>query len=251
MKDYSSDMIRNVAVLSHDGAGKTAMVESMLLACGAIKAVGKGQDNKHIMDFEPEEIERNVTIQMGIAPCEWNGYKLNFLDTPGYSEFCGEVRAALRASDGMLIVVSAESGVEIDTERAWGYGVELQKPRMIFVNKMDTEHADFYGTLATMRELFGKAVMPLQIPIGEGENFRGIIDVAKMCAWEWKDGKPVDIEVPAEYMEKAKEVREMCVEAAAEGDDALLEKYLDGQELDIEENGPTLSFNSPINPAVP
>ena len=145
MKEYTSDKIRNVAVLSHDGAGKTAVVESLLLACGAVDAVGVGKDNKHIMDYEPEEIKRNVTIQLGIAPCEWEGYKLNFLDTPGYSEFCGEVRAALRASDGILLVVSAESGVEMDTERAWDYGVELKLPRMVYVNKMDAEHADFFG----------------------------------------------------------------------------------------------------------
>ena len=131
MKEYASDKIRNVAVLSHDGAGKTAVVESLLLACGAVDAVGVGKDNKHIMDFEPEEIKRNVTIQLGIAPCEWQGYKLNFIDTPGYSEFCGEVRAALRAADGILMVVSADAGVEMDTERAWEYGVELQLPRMI------------------------------------------------------------------------------------------------------------------------
>ncbi len=118
MKEYASDLIRNVAVVSHDGAGKTALVESLLLACGAVQSVGKGQDNKHIMDFEPEEIKRNVTIQLGMAPCEWKNYKINFIDTPGYSEFHGEVRAALRASDGMLMVLSATSGVEVDTNVA-------------------------------------------------------------------------------------------------------------------------------------
>ena len=235
MKEYASDKIRNVAVLSHDGAGKTAVVEGLLLACGAVDAVGIGQNNKHILDFEPEEIKRNVTIQLGIAPCEWNGYKLNFLDTPGYSEFCGEVRSALRASDGMLLVVSAESGVEMDTIRSWDYAVELQMPRMVFINKMDMENADFFGTLETMRRLFGKAIMPLQIPIGEGAEFRGIIDVAKMCAYEWKDGVCQDIPVPEEYKERALEIRELCVEAAAEGDDELLLKYLVGEELDIEE----------------
>ena len=235
MKEYASDKIRNVAVLSHDGAGKTAVVESLLLACGAVSGVGTGKDNKHIMDFEPEEIKRNVTIQLGIAPCEWQGYKLNFLDTPGYSEFCGEVRAALRASDGILLVVSAESGVEMDTERAWDYGIELQLPRMVYVNKMDAEHADFFGCLEKMRAVFGKSIMPLQIPIGEGNDFRGIIDVCKMIAWEWKNGKAEEIKVPPEYMAKAREVREMCMEAAAEGDDELLEKYLDGQELTLEE----------------
>lgn len=235
MKEYASDKIRNVAVLSHDGAGKTAVVESLLLACGAVDAVGVGKDNKHIMDFEPEEIKRNVTIKLGIAPCEWEGYKLNFIDTPGYSEFCGEVRAALRAADGILMVVSADAGVEMDTERAWEYGVELQLPRMIYVNKMDTENADFFGCLEKMRAVFGKSIMPLQIPIGEGKDFRGIIDVCKMIAWEWKNGKVEEIKVPAEYMPKAREVREMCMEAAAEGNDELLEKYLEGEELTIDE----------------
>ncbi|WP_301860547.1 elongation factor G [uncultured Megasphaera sp.] len=235
MKEYTSDQIRNVAVLSHDGAGKTAVVESLLLACGAVDAVGVGKDNKHIMDYEPEEIKRNVTIQLGIAPCEWEGYKLNFIDTPGYSEFCGEVRAALRASDGILLVVSAESGVEMDTERAWDYGVELNLPRMFYVNKMDGEHADFFGCLEKMRAVFGKAIMPLQIPIGEGTDFRGIIDVCKMKAWDWSGGKCEEIKVPPEYMAKAREVREMCMEAAAEGDDELLEKYLEGDELTLEE----------------
>ena len=235
MKEYTSDMIRNVAVLSHDGAGKTAVVESLLLACGAVASVGVGKDNKHIMDYEPEEIKRNVTIQLGIAPCEWENHKLNFIDTPGYSEFCGEVRAALRASDSILLVVSAESGVEMDTERAWDYGVELQLPRMVYVNKMDGDQADYFGALEKMRAVFGKAIMPLQIPIGEGKDFRGIIDVCKMVAWEWKNGKSEEIKVPPEYMPKAREVREMCMEAAAEGDDELLEKYLNGDELTLEE----------------
>lgn len=235
MKDYASDLIRNVAVVSHDGAGKTAVVESLLLATGAVASVGKGQDNKHIMDFEPEEIKRNVTIQLGMAPCEWKGYKINFIDTPGYSEFCGEVRSALRASDGMLMVLSATSGVEVDTVRAWDYGVELQMPRMAFINKMDMEQADFFGTLEKMRELFGKAIMPLQIPIGEGPTFRGVVDVAKMTAIEYQNGKPVEIAVPAELLEKAQEIRELTVEAAAEGNDELLEKYLEGEELTLEE----------------
>lgn len=235
MKDYTGNLIRNVAVVSHDGAGKTAMVEALLLACGAVHAVGKGQDNKHIMDFEPEEIKRNVTIQLGIAPCEWEGYKINFIDTPGYSEFCGEVRAALRASDGMLMVLSAASGVEVDTIRAWDYGLELQMPRMAFINKMDAEKADFFGTLEKMRELFGKAIMPLQIPIGEGDSFRGIVDVIRLTAIEFQNGKMVDIDVPPELLDKAKEVREYAVEAAAEGSDELLEKYLEGEELSLEE----------------
>ena len=121
MKEYSSDQIRNVAVVSHDGAGKTALVESLLLTSGAVDFVGRGQDNKHIMDFEPEEIKRNVTIQLGMAPCEWHDHKVNFIDTPGYNEFHGEVRAALRACDGMLMVLSATTGVETDTVRAWDY----------------------------------------------------------------------------------------------------------------------------------
>lgn len=235
MKDYASDLIRNVAVVSHDGAGKTAVVEAMLLATGAVDFVGKGQDNKHIMDFDPEEIARNVTIHLGMAPCEWKGHKINFLDTPGYSEFHGDVRAALRAADGMLMVLSATSGVEVDTVRAWDYGVELTMPRMAFINKMDLEQADFFGTLEKMRAIFGKAIMPLQIPIGEGPDFRGVVDVAQMTAIEFKDGKSLEIEVPEELRAKAEEIREMTVEAAAEGNDDLLEKYLNGEELSLEE----------------
>ena len=189
MKDYDSNIIRNIAVLSHDGAGKTALVESMLLMCKGVDAVGRGKDNKHILDFEPEEITRNVTIQLGMAPCEWNGYKLNFIDTPGYSEFSGEVSEALRAADGLMLVISAESGIQVDTIRAWQYGKKLHLPRLIYVNKMDMENADFFGSLERMRELFGNSVMPLQVPIGEGADFHGIIDVPTMKAYEWVNGE--------------------------------------------------------------
>lgn len=235
MKDYASNLIRNVAIVSHDGAGKTALVESLLLASGAIDSVGRGKDNKHIMDFEPEEIKRNVTIQLGMAPCEWKGHKINFIDTPGYSEFHGEVRSALRAADGMLMVLSAATGVEVDTIRAWDYGVELQMPRMAFINKMDVPKADFFGTLENMRALFGKAIMPLQIPIGEGEEFKGVVDVAKRTAYVYDGGKMTEVAVPEELHEKVEEIREMTIEAAAEGNDELLEKYLDGAELSLEE----------------
>ena len=151
------------------------------------------------------------------------------------NEFHGEVRAALRACDGMLMVLSATTGVETDTVRAWDYAVELQMPRMAFINKMDVDGADFFGTIERMRELFGKAIMPLQIPIGEGANFEGVIDVAKMTAFTYKDGQPTEIAVPAHLIEKAQEIREMTVEAAAEGSDELLEKYLEGEELSLEE----------------
>ena len=235
MKAYDSNIIRNIAVLSHDGAGKTALVESMLLMCKGVDAVGRGKDNKHILDFEPEEIIRNVTIQLGMAPCEWNGYKLNFIDTPGYSEFCGEISEALRAADGLMLVVSAESGIQVDTIRAWQYGKSLHLPRLIYVNKMDMENADFFGSLERMKELFGKSVMPLQVPIGEGVNFRGIIDVPTQKAYEWVDGERQECDIPAELQDKVAEVLDMCMEAAAEGSDELLEKYLEGEPLSTEE----------------
>ncbi|MDO4923576.1 MAG: elongation factor G [Peptococcaceae bacterium] len=235
MKAYDSNIIRNIAVLSHDGAGKTALVESMLLMCKGVDAVGRGKDNKHILDFEPEEITRNVTIQLGMAPCEWNGYKLNFIDTPGYSEFCGEISEALRAADGLMLVVSAESGIQVDTIRAWQYGKSLHLPRLIYVNKMDMENADFFGSLERMKELFGKSVMPLQVPIGEGVNFRGIIDVPTQKAYEWVDGERQECDIPAELQDKVAEVLDMCMEAAAEGSDELLEKYLEGEPLSTEE----------------
>ncbi len=235
MKDYDSNIIRNIAVLSHDGAGKTALVESMLLMCKGVDAVGRGKDNKHILDFEPEEITRNVTIQLGMAPCEWNGYKLNFIDTPGYSEFSGEVSEALRAADGLMLVISAESGIQVDTIRAWQYGKKLHLPRLIYVNKMDMENADFFGSLERMRELFGKSVMPLQVPIGEGAEFRGIIDVPTMKAYEWVNGERQECDIPADLKDRVDEVLDMCMEAAAEGSDELLEKYLEGEPLTVDE----------------
>lgn len=235
MKAYDSNIIRNIAVLSHDGAGKTALVESMLLMCKGVDAVGRGKDNKHILDFEPEEITRNVTIQLGMAPCEWNGYKLNFIDTPGYSEFCGEISEALRAADGLMLVVSAESGIQVDTIRAWQYGKSLHLPRLVYVNKMDMENADFFGSLERMKELFGKSVMPLQVPIGEGADFRGIIDVPTQKAYEWVNGERQECDIPAELQDKVAEVLDMCMEAAAEGSDELLEKYLEGEPLSTEE----------------
>ncbi len=235
MKEYASNLIRNVAVVSHDGAGKTAMVEAMLLATGAVASVGVGQDNKHIMDNTPEEIARNVTIQLGIAPCEWNGHKINFIDTPGYSEFHGDVRAALRAVDGMLMVLSATSGVEVDTVRAWDYGVELQMPRMAFINKMDAEQADYFGTLETMRNYFGKAIMPLQIPIGEGANFKGFVDITNRQAFVYENGKPQEVPIPDDLVSKVDEIREMTIEAAAEGSDELLEKFFEEGTLSVEE----------------
>lgn len=235
MKAYDSNIIRNIAVLSHDGAGKTALVESMLLMCKGVDAVGRGKDNKHILDFEPEEITRNVTIQLGMAPCEWNGYKLNFIDTPGYSEFCGEISEALRAADGLMLVVSAESGIQVDTIRAWQYGKNLHLPRLIYVNKMDMENADFFGSLERMKELFGKSVMPLQVPIGGGKDFRGIIDVPTQQAYEWVNGERQECDIPAELQDKVAEVLDMCMEAAAEGSDELLEKYLEGEPLSTDE----------------
>ncbi len=235
MKAYDSDIIRNIAVLSHDGAGKTALVESMLLMSSAIDAVGRGKDNKHILDFEPEEINRNVTIQLGMAPCEWQGYKLNFIDTPGYSEFCGEVHQALRAADGLVLVTSAESGIQVDTIRAWQYGLDLKLPRLIYINKMDMENADFFGSLEQMKTLFGKSVMPLQVPIGEGADFRGIIDVPTKKAYEWIAGERKECAIPEALVDRVDDVFAMCMEAAAEGSDALLEKYLEGEALTTEE----------------
>lgn len=231
MKSYDSSIIRNVAVLSHDGAGKTALVESMLLAGKAVDAVGVGKDNQHIMDFEPEEIDRNVTIQMGIAPVEWQGYKFNFLDTPGYSEFCGEVHQALRAADGMLIVTSADTGIEVDTFRAWQYSLDHKLPRMIFINKMDMEHADYVGTVEKLRNYFGKSIMPLVVPIGQGENFEGLVNIINEKAYTWKNGKQEEIPIPEDIDGTIADLREQAIEAAAEGSDELLEKYLEGEEL--------------------
>lgn len=235
MKVFETEKIRNIAMISHGGAGKTTLTEAMLGNTGVLKRVGRVEDGNTTTDYDPEEIKRQITINTSIAPCEWRGHKINVLDTPGFADFVAEVRSALRAADGVSMVVSAPDGVEVLTEVYWKAADKKGLPRIIFVNKMDRENANFEATLSQLKELFGNKVAALQIPIGSEDNFVGVVDILKQKAFIFNDGKIEEQPIPAELAEQAAAEREALAEAIAESDDELLMKYLDGEELSAEE----------------
>jgi len=230
VKEYSIDRIRNVALLSHGGAGKTSLAEAMLYNTGAIKRLGKVDEGTTVSDYDPEEIRRHISVNTSLIPCEWREHKINVLDTPGYADFVGEMKGATRVADGCVIVVDATSGVEVGTELVWKYADERDLPRLVFVNKMDRDNANFGRTLNQLREAFEGNFVALQLPVGEGEGFEGLIDLVTMKAYV---GEKKDI--PPELLEEARSFQQALVEAAAEAEDELIVKYLEGEELTAEE----------------
>ncbi|MCK4368952.1 MAG: elongation factor G [Dehalococcoidales bacterium] len=235
MQQYGLENIRNVVLLSHSGAGKTSASEAMLFTIGAVKRLGKVEDGTTTSDYDPDEVKRQISINLSLIPCQWKGAKLNLIDTPGYSDFVGEVRAAIRVSEGAVIMVCAASGVEVGTEQVWSYCEQAELPRLIFINKMDRENADFYKTVGQIQSRFGSKCLPLQLPIGAQDSFQGIVDLLTMKAYSGSEAK--EAEFPSSLQSKADSFREKLVEAVAEVDDKLIEKYLEGQELSLEELG--------------
>ncbi len=235
MKEYTGDKIRNVALIAHGGAGKTSVTEALLYRSGAITRMGKTEEGNTTTDFEAEEIKRKSSISTAIAPVEWRDSKINFLDTPGYADFVGEVKGALVAAESALVVVCAASGVEVETQKVWRYANELNLPRVIMVNKMDRENANFDEVVAQLKEKMGVGILPVQMPIGSEANFKGIIDLLKMKAYFQQGNSSVEQEIPEEFILEAEAAREAMVEAAAETDDEMIMKFLEGQELTEEE----------------
>ncbi|MFA4918686.1 MAG: elongation factor G [Thermodesulfovibrionales bacterium] len=235
MANIDVDKIRNVAVIAHGGAGKTALVEAMLFNSGSIDRLGNVEDGTTTTDYEPEEIERKITITSSLAFCTWNGFTINLIDTPGFINFLEDTRGCLRAVDGALVIVSAISGVKAETQKIWKYASEYELPRMVFVNKMDKDMANFSRALGDIEKTFGSEGLPLQIPIGAGESFQGVVDLIKMRAFKTVGGKSEESDIPAELLPEAEEYRKKLVEKIAEADDNLLEKYLEGGTLTDEE----------------
>ena len=243
MEEYSVDKIRNVALISHGGAGKTSLVEAMLYTAGMVNRLGRVEAGNTTTDFDPDEIKRQITISTALAPLDWKGVKINLLDTPGFFDFLGEVQGALRVADGAIVVVCAVSGVEVGTEKVWGYADDHNLPRLVYINKIDRENANFDAALEQLRSFFGLKVFPLQFPLGQENSFRGVIDLVKMKALIYKDKTGLSLqeeEIPAELQSKAEELREKLIEAAAEADDELMEKYLEEEPLSVEEIGTAL-----------
>ncbi len=238
MKSYPISKIRNVALCSHGGAGKTLMAEAMLFNSGAIDRLGRIEDGTTTMDYDPEEIKRKVSINIGIAPCEWKDCKINLIDTPGFFDFVGEVKAGLRVAEAVVILVDAVGGVEVGTELVWRYAEEHNLPKLVVINKMDRENADFFRTFDELRETFGNQVVPAQIPVGAEAGFKGVVDLAGEKAYTFPGGgqKKYDtVDVPAGLAGKVAEMRDLLVEAAAEHDDDLTIKFLEEGTLTPEE----------------
>jgi elongation factor G len=236
MKVYRAEHIRNVALISHVGAGKTSLIDAALYDSGAATRQGKVDEGTSLADYEPDELKRQMSLHTKVLPVEWKDTKINLIDTPGYADFVGEVKAGLRVADAALVVVTAEKGVEVGTELTWQYADERKLPRMVLVNKLDRENTSFEQALASLRGQFGTKVVPLQIPIGEQASFRGVVDLVTQKAYTFEGGNKVqEIPVPADLKESLGTFREQLIESAVESDDTLMEKFLEGEELSDEE----------------
>ncbi len=233
MKEYTTDKIRNIALVSHGSGGKTMMTEAFLHATGGSTRMGKIEDGTTASDFEEEEIRRKLSLSTSVIPVEYKNHKINVLDTPGYTDFIGEVISSLRVVDGAVILIDSVAGLEVGTELAWNYCDAFKLPRFLVVNKMDRDNADFKKAVASVQEFSPVRLVPVQIPWGEKAAFKGVIDLMAMKAYAG-DGKTAE-EIPAEFKAAAEEARTALLEAAAEGDDALMEKYFESGSLSDEE----------------
>ena len=223
MKVYDAASLRNVALVGHSGSGKTQLVSALLYSAGAVNRLGKVDDGTTVTDYDEEEIARKHTLSASIAYAEWNKTKINFIDTPGMANFLSDARASLRVADCALVVVDAVHGAEVSTEKVWAVCEELAIPRIVILNRMDRERANLDRSLASLRGVFGRTVIPIQLPIGEEKGFKGVVDLVAMKAYTFAtdgSGKPTEGEVPGDLTAAAQTAREALIEMVAEADDA-------------------------------
>src|SRR5579871_1738660 len=235
MKKYAIEAIRNVGLFGHQGAGKTSLAEAMLFTSGGIDRMGRPDDGTATTDFDPEETRRHISINVGLAPCEWGANKINVVDVPGYLDFQGEVRSALRVVDATILVTPAQSDVEVGFEIAWDLAAASNSPRAVFVNRMDRENADYFGVVEKLRGRYGNSIAPVQLPIGQADSFQGMVDLLHMKAYTGAGREFKEMPIPDDLASIAQEYREKLVESAAEGADDLMEKYFDAGTLTDEE----------------
>src|SRR5512141_1508910 len=235
MKVYDAGSLRSVALVGHSGAGNTQLTSTLLFAAGAINRLGRVDDGTTVTDYDEEEMSRKHTLSAGLAYAEWQKHKINFVDTPGMANFLSEARAALRVVDCALVVVDAVSGAEVSTEKTWTIADEYEVPRMVVLNRLDRERASLERALSTLHEAFGRSVIPVQLPIGEEKDFKGVVDLVSMKAITFAGGKPQEGDVPADMADRANEAREALIEMVAEADDTLMEKFFEAGTLSQEE----------------
>ena len=238
MSNYSVEQIRNIAVVAHGGAGKTSLCEAMLFNAKVTDRLCSVDAGNSVLDYDPEEIKRKITLSSSIAYLDWKKHLINIVDTPGYANFMEDTKICMKACGGALVIVSAVSGVKVQTETVWNYADEYQMPKMIFINKMDRERANFDRALGDIEKILKVTPLPIQIPIGSEENFKGFIDVLEEKAYVFEpngSGKFKKEHIPDEYKENIPELKEKLIENIVEVDDNLLEKYLGGEDISNEE----------------
>lgn len=235
MNVYETKNIRNIVLLGHGGAGKTTLCEAMLYSAGLSSRMGRVESGNTVSDFDQEEIKRKFSIRTSLVPVEWKGCKLNLLDTPGYFDFVGGVKEAMRVADSALIVLKASAGIEVGTEKAWEYATEAALPKMLFITEMDAPDVDFEGILKNCKDKFGTSIAPIQVPWYEGGKFTGYVHVLKMVGRLFDGEKMVDCPIPEHLKEHIEPIRTMILEAVAETDEQLMEKYFAEEPISEEE----------------
>ena len=230
--------VRTFAIISHGGAGKTSLAEAMLFNAGVTTRLGKTDESTSIMDYEPEEVKRKITINTAFNTLTWKKHQLTVIDTPGDFNFIAETKTSMQGADAVLVLSDAIDGVRVQTEKVWEFADEMGQPRIIFVSKIDRERADFQKTVQDIQSNFGKSCVPLQLPIGVAENCKGVVDILNAKAYYYTKGDSGQFEVkdmPPELADQAAQYKEEVVERVAESNDELLEKYLEEGELSAEE----------------
>ncbi|MGA7729978.1 MAG: elongation factor G [Chloroflexia bacterium] len=237
MKAYNTAQIRNVGLFSHGGAGKTSLLEAMLFTSKGTTRLGRVDEGNTVSDYDPDENKRHISIQLAVAPVEWQDTKINVIDTPGYAEFVGEVKAGIRVADTAVLLLDASAGVEVGTEQAWRFAEERGIPRVVVINKMDRENADYKNAFHSIQTVLGKKCAPLQLAIGAQATFKGVIDLLHQKTYVYEPGaggKFTEAEIPADMVEDVQKGREWLVERICETDDDLTLLYLEGEEIETE-----------------
>ena len=233
---YTVNSIRNICLLGHSGSGKTALAESLLYMTGAIDRIGKNADGNTVCDYDPEEIRRHISISTSVVPLEYHNVKINLLDTPGAFDFSGAVMEALRAADAAILVCSAKDGITVGFEKAWKYCEERNMPRFIYISKVDEDHSDYNATFEALREKYGNKIAPVVVPIwNSAKQVTGIIDVLNKRAYEMQKLKRVEIEVPEDKLSVIEEFNDALKEAVAETDEALMDRFFEGDDFTYQE----------------
>lgn len=251
MKKYPVESIRNVALVGHGGTGKSSLAEAILYATGAISRLGRVDDGTSASDFDQDEIQRKISINASVLPCEWKNVKINVVDTPGYPDFVGDVIGSMRAVEAALLLVDGTGSIEVGTETGWDLATAAGITKLFFVNKLEKENSDFFRTLEALRAKFGTSVAPLQIPIGAEDSFVGVIDLLTHKAYKWDNGKVSPTEIPADMQDRIAGMREALIESVAEMDDALMEKYFEEGTLSDEEIAKGLEIGVSSGKVVP